>query len=406
MRKLSLTVVLILSCLGLFARERKAVIIIADGIPKDVVERLHVPVIYDIARTGAFGDSFVGGEVGMYNETPTISAVGYNTMLTGVWANKHNVFGNDNLSPNYHYWSIFKIAKEQKKPLTTAIFSSWTDNRTVLLGEGKPETGGMAIDYVYDGYDLDEKNFPHKEKDLHVFDYDERVSVEAERCIRENGPDLSWVYLWYTDDAGHMYGDGAYLDEYVLKAGEQIERVWRAVQYRQKTFGEDWLIIVTTDHGRTVNGRGHGGQSARERKTWISTNQKVNKRFKEGKAAMLDINPSVCEFLRMEVPEEVGMERDGIPFFGKTGISDLDVRVYDREVILRWKASRKNEPVSVYASPSDEFKTTGKEDWIHLGDLKAGAEEFRYYLDKIGKSTFYKFVVAGEKESVNRWFKI
>ena len=115
MRKLLLTILgVCLSFFGLFADERKAVIIIVDGIPKDVIERLHVPVIYDIARTGSFGASYVGGETGMYNETPTISAVGYNTMLTGVWANKHNVYGNDNLSPNYYYWSIFRIASSEK----------------------------------------------------------------------------------------------------------------------------------------------------------------------------------------------------------------------------------------------------------------------------------------------------
>ena len=385
------------------AKERKAVIIIVDGIPKDVIERLQVPVIYDIAKEGAFGASFVGGEVGMYNQTPTISAVGYNTMLTGVWANKHNVFGNSNLSPNYNYWSIFRIAKAQPKPLTTAIFSSWTDNRTVLLGEGKPETGNLKIDYVRDGYDLDKENFPDKEKDLHVFDYDERTSIEAEKCIRENAPDLSWVYLWYTDDASHMYGNGSYFDEYILKAGEQIDRVWKAVQYRQKNFGEDWMIIVTTDHGRTVNGHGHGGQSARERATWIATNQKVNKRFKEGKAAMVDINPTVCEFLGMEVPEQVAWERDGIPFIGKTQISDLEVSTYDRAVILTWKAVNKNARVSVYASPKDDYKTTGKEEWKHLADLKAGEEEFRYDLDMIGQSKLYKFVVVGEHESLNRW---
>lgn len=404
MRKLLLTILgVCLSFFGLFADERKAVIIIVDGIPKDVIERLHVPVIYDIARTGSFGASYVGGETGMYNETPTISAVGYNTMLTGVWANKHNVFGNSNLSPNYNYWSLFRIAKEQKKPLTTAIFSSWTDNRTVLLGEGKPETGKLKIDYVFDGYDLDEKNYPHKEKDLHVFDYDERVSCEAEKCIKENGPDLNWVYLWYTDDASHMYGNGSYFDEYILKAGQQIERVWNAVQYRQKNFGEDWMIIVTTDHGRSVNGHDHGGQSLRERTTWISTNQKVNKRFKEGKAAMVDINPTVCEFLGMEVPDQVRWERDGIPFIGKTEIHDLEVSTYDREVILRWKADKKNAPVKVYAAPANEYKTSGKENWILIGDLNAGAEDFHYDLDKIGQYNFYKFAVVSKHESLNRW---
>ena len=401
--KKSLIFFALLCCLIVSAKEKKAVIIIVDGIPKDVIERLHVPVIYDIAKDGAFGASFVGGEVGMYNQTPTISAVGYNTMLTGVWANKHNVFGNSNLSPNYNYWSIFRIAKAQPKPLTTAIFSSWTDNRTVLLGEGKPETGNLKIDYVRDGYDLDKENFPDKEKDLHVFDYDERTSIEAEKCIRENAPDLSWVYLWYTDDASHMYGNGSYFDEYILKAGEQIDRIWKAVQYRQKNFGEDWMIIVTTDHGRTVNGHGHGGQSARERATWIATNQKVNKRFKEGKAAMVDINPTVCEFLGMAVPEQVAWERDGIPFIGKTQISDLEVSTYDRAVILTWKAVNKNARVSVYASPKDDYKTTGKEEWKHLADLRAGEEKFRYNLDMIGQSKLYKFVVVGEHESLNRW---
>lgn len=387
------------------AGERKAVVIIVDGIPKDAVERLQVPVIYDIARTGAFGASFVGGETGRYNQTPTISAVGYNTMLTGTWANKHNVFGNDNLSPNYNYWSLFRIAKAQKRPLKTGIFSGWTDNRTVLLGEGKAETGNLVIDYIRDGYDLDNENFPKKEKDLHVFDYDEKVSLEAAKCIREDAPDLSWVYLWYPDDASHFYGNGAYFDEYILKAGEQINRVWQAVKYRQQKFGEEWMIVVTTDHGRTVNGLHHGGQSLRERTTWIATNQKVNKRFKDGRASMVDINPSICEFLGMEVPDAVKWERDGISFIGKTEISELEVSTYDRDVILRWKAWKKSAPVSVYASPANEFKTSGSENWIHLADIKAGDEEFRYDLDKIGQSNFYKFVLVGAHESLNRWLE-
>ena len=385
------------------AKDKKAVVIIVDGIPKDVIERLHVPVIYDIAKSGAFGASYVGGEVGMYNQTPTISAVGYNTMLTGVWVNKHNVYGNDNLSPNYNYWSIFRIAKEQRKPLTTAIFSSWTDNRTVLLGEGKPQTGSLKIDYVFDGYDLDKVNFPDKENNLQIFDYDERVSIEAEKCIKEKGPDLSWVYLWYTDVASHMCGNGSYFDEYVTKVGEQIDRVWQAVKYRQKQFGEDWMIIVTTDHGRTVDGHGHGGQSLRERTIWIATNQKVNKRFRNGEASMADINPTVCEFLGMDVPEQVAWERDGIPFIGKNDISDLEVTTYEREVTLSWKAWNKSATVSVYACPENNYKTSGKENWIPLGTLKAGEEEFRYDLDKIGDSKIYKFVVKSDRVSLNRW---
>ena len=92
------------------------------------------------------------------------------------------------MHPNYNYWTVFRIAKEQKKDFRTGIFSSWTDNRTVLLGEGKPETGNLRIDYVRDGYDLDTLTYPKKPNGLHILDLDERVSDEAAKCIREDAP--------------------------------------------------------------------------------------------------------------------------------------------------------------------------------------------------------------------------
>ncbi|UKJ07772.1 hypothetical protein [Solitalea lacus] len=54
------------------------------------------------------------GEKGGYSETPTISAVGYNSLLTGVWFNKHNVPDNDIKNPNYNYQKIFRLFKEQE----------------------------------------------------------------------------------------------------------------------------------------------------------------------------------------------------------------------------------------------------------------------------------------------------
>lgn len=225
-------------CIHLAAKNRKAVFVIVDGVPADQIERLHTPAIFDIASKGAYGRAYTGGEIGGYSQTPTISAIGYTNLLTSTWFNKHNVGGNSNLKPNYNYWTVFRIAKEQPQPCKTAIYSSWTDNRTVLLGEGKEETNHLKIDIVKDGYDLDTIRFPHKEKDLHVFDYDEKVSLEASKSIREDAPDLSWVYLWYTDDAGHLAGNGAYFDEYVRKADAQVARIWEAVKYREANFDE------------------------------------------------------------------------------------------------------------------------------------------------------------------------
>lgn len=384
--------------------KKKVVMIIIDGVPTDMIQRLHPQTIFEIASHGAFGISYVGGEVGAYSQTPTISAVGYNTMLTGTWANKHNMWDNSG-DPNYNYWSIFRIAKEQQEPLTTGLFSSWTDNRTVLLGEGLEANANMKIDFVRDGYDLDHEKYPNKEMDLQVFDYDEAASTEGAECIRTDAPDLSWVYLWYTDDAGHIMGNGEYFDEYTLKADEQVKRIWDAVQYRQENFDEDWMVIVTTDHGRTADGHGHGGQSARERGSWIAVNKPVGTRFLEGGAAMVDINPTVCQYLGMEVPLQVRMEQDGISFIGETIISNMNAVPYDSKAILTWDSAISGKDVTVYAAKANDYKTTGKEDWTELATVKSETGTYTVDLTALGDSDFYKFALVSEHECLNRWLK-
>jgi len=404
--KYYIILLLCLCCFSLSAKTRKAVYIIVDGVPADQIERLHTPAIFDIAAKGAFGRAYTGGEVGAYSQTPTVSAIGYTNLLTSTWMNKHNVNGNDNLKPNYNYWTIFRIAKEQKKPYKTAIYSSWTDNRTVLIGEGKPETNHLTIDYVKDGYDLDTIHFPKKENELQIFDYDEQVSKDAAEGIRNDAPDLSWVYLWYTDDAGHLKGNGTYFDEYVRKADAEVARIWDAVKYRESHFDEEWMIVVTTDHGRDESGHGHGGQSLRERTTWISTNVPVNAHFHSKQLAIIDIAPSISRFLHFEVPNNVLWEQDGIPFIGSVDISDLKTMPYDNTVLLTWN-SYKELLVDVYAAGTNNFKEGKSDNWIKLSTVQShkGTSKYKVDLNKLPQSKFYKFVIVAPNNHLNRWLK-
>ena len=64
----------------------KAVFVIVDGIPADVVERVATPAIDAIAAAGGYGRATVGGPIGEPGETPTISAPGYMSLITGTWA--------------------------------------------------------------------------------------------------------------------------------------------------------------------------------------------------------------------------------------------------------------------------------------------------------------------------------
>jgi hypothetical protein len=127
----------------------KAVFIIVDGIPGDVIEKLQPPALMEISKAGGFTLAYTGGVKGSYNQTPTISAPGYIDLISGVWGNKHNVWDNDIAEPNYNYWNIFRIAKKANPSIKTAVFSTWTDNRTKLVGEGLEATGNF-IPYPQD----------------------------------------------------------------------------------------------------------------------------------------------------------------------------------------------------------------------------------------------------------------
>lgn len=387
------------------AQTRKAVFIIVDGVPADMIERLHTPAIDEIAARGAYARAYTGGEVGGYSQTPTISAIGYTNLLTATWMNKHNVDGNSDLKPNYNYWTIFRIAKEQPKEFRTALYSSWTDNRTVLLGEGKPETGHLKIDFVCDGYELDTVRFPKREKDLQIFDIDEHVAREAARGIANDAPDLSWVYLWYTDDAGHFEGNGAFFDEYTLKADRQIGQIWEAVRYREEHFDEEWMVVVTTDHGRTENGYGHGGQSARERTTWVATNRPVNSHFHSPGLAITGIAPSICRFMGFDVPRDVLWEQDGMPFIGQVDIACMGSMPYDDDIILTWECLNPGAEVTVWGAADNLFRTGGKDRWIELGRVPASDECYRVEGARMPDTGFFKFVLSTPSNHLNRWVR-
>jgi len=297
---------------------RKVVFIIVDGIPADVLERVHTPHIDAISAAGGYTRAFVGGRPGSASESPTVSAVGYQSLLTGTWANKHNVWDNQVSSPDYRYWDIFRIAKAHNPGLQTALFSTWEYNRTRLIGDTLPAAGGRKLDYYIDGMEHDQGRFPHDPGSDYIRDIDEHVAAAAVAHLRENGPDLSWVYFQYTDDVGHIFGDSAQQADALQLTDAWIGEIDQVVRQRQAALKEDWLIIVTTDHGRNQEtGKDHGGQSQRERTTWIATNStNLNDHF-SASPGIIDILPSIVNHMDIHVPEVIQSQLDGQAFIDR-----------------------------------------------------------------------------------------
>lgn len=388
------------------AGQRKAVFIILDGISADIVEKIETPVLDEIGKVGGYTRAYLGGEKGTYSESPTVSAVGYNHLLTGTWSHKHNVYDNAIKNPNYNYWNIFRIVEHVKPELHSAIFSSWLDNRTKLVGDGLPQAGDVKLDYAFDGFELDEEKFPHTKDRIFMFNIDEHVSKEAGRYIAEQGPDISWVYLEFPDDMGHMYGDSPQYFDAVRKADVQVGRIWAAIKERQKKFSnEEWMIVVTTDHGRNAkDGKGHGGQTDRERTTWITTNlSELNARFNQTPATT-DIMPSILRFMGIEIPRPTLEELDGVPFTGKISITNLKVSRRQDVLELTWDVVNRRGNVNVMITTTNKFKEGGKDEYILAGKAKVSDGRFTYKIPAGSTDqSFFKIRVEAPSNMLTGW---
>ncbi|MEV5550918.1 alkaline phosphatase family protein [Streptomyces sp. NPDC052309] len=178
---------------------------------------------------------------------PTMSGPGWSTLITGVWPDKHNVKDNAFTGHRFDRYPDFLTRIETAKPsLTTYAVSSWAP----------------ITDTVFSARVDTRVSTPSAE-------YDTGTTARAVAQLRDGDPDAMFVQLDNIDHAGHSDGAAsqAYLDA-IHTADAQVGQMVRAVASRPAHADEDWLIMVTADHGHTDAG-GHGGSTLPERQTFL-----------------------------------------------------------------------------------------------------------------------------------------
>ncbi|KAG4073888.1 hypothetical protein HA402_014093 [Bradysia odoriphaga] len=380
---------------------KKVILVIVDGIPADVIENATVP---NMRKLGTYKRSYTGGEISTYSQTPTISAPGYMNVITGTWGNKHNVHDNSVDNPNYNYWNIFRLLKEQQPDRKIGIYSTWIDNRVKLIGEGLLTAGNITFDYKFDGYELDTIQYPHDAESFYIKLIDERVVNETATSIASDAPDLSWVYLQYTDDMGHAFGDSTEFYHSVNDVDLLIEQIVESVDHRIENWNEDWLVIITTDHGRSPDtGKGHGGQSERERTTWIFTNlEQTNTYFDKYVPAAVDIFPTIARFMNIEIPTELLRELDGVPLMDKVSLTQPSLTLSEDLLYITWKAIDTTGDVIVWLSLTNSFQNGTADDYQHIVTVPVESQGTSLKITNY-PSQFYKVVLEGQFNTVNKW---
>jgi predicted AlkP superfamily pyrophosphatase or phosphodiesterase len=253
--------------------------------------RANTPHIDELAKNGILTlRAQVLSELPAMTGNITESAPGWSSLFTGVWPNKHGVLENREWAgSNFKDYPGFLSRIETAEPArSTHAIVQWQQMYDNILGQSQVDTKRLAST-------------------------DDDVERLALQMFEIENPDAVFLHFDDVDHAGHEYGyDSRVAGEYE-EAIERIDRrigdLLKALRRRWDYGNENWLIIVTTDHGGI--GKGHGGDHADERTAFILVSGQRKGR-PASKGEIVDIAPTALDHLEIKIERSWGL--DGKPF--------------------------------------------------------------------------------------------
>ena len=239
--------------------KRNILLLGIDGARWDIVaEDGAADTVSTLARQGRRHD--------MTMEVPTISGPGWASILTGTTHAEHGI--RDNSLQGKDLWRHPDV-------LSRAFYDDQTTRTFAAVGWpvlADPAGPGPIIHWrkeqqlaelhrvmVFDG-----ETYGYRRADA-------EVATAAGAYLAKIGFDFGFVYFCLADATGHLHG---LLGEEYRSALRTIDGYVSSlidlVRTRAEEHDEDWLVVITTDHGHRDEG-GHGGASARERESWVVT---------------------------------------------------------------------------------------------------------------------------------------
>ncbi|MCR5207736.1 MAG: alkaline phosphatase family protein [Eubacterium sp.] len=247
--------------------EKKAIVIGYDGCRADtfrLIDPKKSSGIYTLLNEGGQAVfSYAGGvNYPAENTQATSTAPGWCSMLTGVLADVHKITDNG-------------IVKEiEPKTLLLSLVEDKTVDSSAFYVSWDGHFSKKDATYIKEKEYAEENKFPVNFKRA-LFDTGTKKNVLND-IKSSDCSDFIFLTLEYTDHNGHNSGFSLQNPNSVngfRKADDAGAQFINAIKARENYDKEDWLILITTDHGGY--GGGHGGPTIDERITFIVSNKTI-----------------------------------------------------------------------------------------------------------------------------------
>ena len=213
--------------------DARVMIIGIDGTRPDCLEAAETPALDALIADGIYSPDALNNDI-------TYSGPGWSAMICGVWSDAHGVTSNNFVGSDFEGFPSFMRRLELENPdLNTHSICHWAPINDYILGEVVDEAINAPTDAA--------------------------VRDEAVSILGNGDPHAVFLHFDDVDINGHGYGFNAAVPQYISAIETTdgfVADVMEALTSRPNFEAENWLILVSTDHGGI--GFNHGGTSIEE----------------------------------------------------------------------------------------------------------------------------------------------
>ncbi|NMM41798.1 alkaline phosphatase family protein [Pseudoalteromonas arctica] len=369
---------------------KKVLVLGIDGLMYDYVDdidnsELNEPRLENFSRL-TISKAFNGGYLGSHSHQATYSGPSWSSILTGQWIDGHGVASNNNQATISA--SIFAHLYNEDNTIDMASYVAWSPINQGHIKNDMPYVKQQVV-----GSQRPENT------SLDTFI---TTRLVGELTDPDSNLDFIFTHLDEIDGAGHACGWCEAYEQTLKETDVHLGRILDAIEDRELSFNENWLVMIVSDHGHVKKG-GHGGDSVVERTSLIGTNKpelmnelfanndtQLNLADEEQNALMgypgiTAITPTTLSFLGYQIKPEQQFSSPSL--IGKVGVKNTFIQIKQHRsdeamITLNWRVAKEVETVTLYrddvkiaqVAASDQFY----DDLVSIDTVGKGTKRIVY----------------------------